>query len=173
MRESASDILRSATNPAAVTTGHVQPGRVRRGVLARNTSFALLFTVISKAGFVGVRSVQLFRAPLSEGSCAWSLVLCGHHLGILNHFISEFVFCKWSQMGQQNMCRGWEPWPMCDPASITSLRQVLGIHSMLPVSAWVTLFPLSASASWMLPNSLWGLLSFMGWLVGFWKNGLT
>lgn len=100
-------------------------------VLARNTSFALLLTVISKAGFVGVRPVQLFRAPHSEGSCAWSLImLCGHHLEIINHLISEFVFCKWSQMGQW-ACAGDDSLVPC--MVLPPLPP--SIHSMLPFGA--------------------------------------
>lgn len=101
------------------------------GFWARNTSFALLLTVISKAGFVGVRPVQLFRAPHSEGSCAWSLImLCGHHLEIINHLISEFVFCKWSQMGQW-ACAGDDSLVPC--MVLPPLPP--SIHSMLPFGA--------------------------------------
>lgn len=33
---------------------------------------------------------------LRMGPSSWGLVLCSHCLEILNNFISEFVFCKWS-----------------------------------------------------------------------------
>ena len=49
---------------------------------------------------------------LRWGALAWGLMLCGHHLEILNKFTSESLFYKCSLVEQWSMLWGaWEPSP--------------------------------------------------------------
>lgn len=65
----------------------------------------------------GCNQCSLFRVLHSEGFCDWSLILCGHHLEILNGFIFEFVFVL-EVMWDKEACIGsLEPWLTCDGAS--------------------------------------------------------
>lgn len=50
--------------------------------------------------------VQMCKAFCSEGCRASSLMLCDRHLEIFNNLIFEFVFYKWSWMGQWSMNQG-------------------------------------------------------------------
>lgn len=145
--ESALDILQAATNPAAVLPRRVRPGRVRGGALATNGPFALFAPWHLQLWFHGVQPVQLFRVPHSEGSCAWSLMLCGHHLKILNNFIFECVSCRWSQMGQRSTQWGLgasaqvpshPSLPPCLPE--TGSRPPISCHSLVPWVIWLPHF---------------------------------
>lgn len=55
-----------------------------------------------RASFRGSWPVQFPRALHSKEPL--SVTLCCHHLAILNIFIFELVFCKWSPVGQQSTC---------------------------------------------------------------------
>lgn len=63
-----------------------------------------------------VCTTQEHTVLCSEVPRTWSLMLCSGPLGILNHFIIEFVLCKCSPMAQQKtMVLG--PWSLSSPRS--------------------------------------------------------
>lgn len=96
-----------------------------------------------QATFMGTQSVQLHRAPRSEGPCAFSLalglVLCFHHLEIPTNFIFEFVFSKWHLMGQFTSIDRGEAYNICFHCSSLLLHSLLGevIERMWPpIDPW-------------------------------------
>lgn len=68
---------------------------------------------LSLAGSVSSASNQQPSFPPWEGLLAWCLMLCGHHLEILNIFTLDLGFCKWTRRGHLEHAR----WLPGDPAS--------------------------------------------------------
>lgn len=70
-------------------------------------------------------------------------ILCCCHFEILNNFIFELMFCRWSPMGQESMCRSCEDrmvaWDTC-----TCLKTVWSATS--PNWLWTKLGPTSSSS---------------------------
>lgn len=67
--------------------------------------------------------------PHSERSQVWVWMLCCCCLKILNNFIFEFLFCKWSQMGA--CFEGLEPLFPCGSTSLRCVLRLVSMHGVL------------------------------------------
>lgn len=69
----------------------------------------VLWPLSLKPGF-SFRGVRTEKLPTQKGLSTWGLKLCSHCPEICNNFLSEFLFCSWSLMGQQLIAPGvWSP----------------------------------------------------------------
>ena len=113
---------------------------------------------IDKVGFLQVRPVRWHSASGSGGPCVWGLMLSGHHLKILHHFIA--VCRRWSQQNNEARTGGWEPQLAAGPAHrqpwLPPLLPSLDSCPTAPLS--FLLFPFSAQEL-LLPSAFSGGLN--------------